>query len=340
MAHDVNVAGVLDQLPQGVGHHPGLDLGALFRGFGAATVELEVVAVLHHRLIAAAAQGHLQRQIGVFEQRVKAVAVPAQTDGQRGVDPTAFDGAHCVQHLKLLFGKDGKVLLLHDKQIPVPVIAQQQGAAAGAPVIELALDLRQQRRTLAFRAGLHQILIVVDHQNGHRRTGHLQRLAHLLGFRDIQPVGGGQHTVVALQLVRMAQRAVYPVGAVVPHHRLRTFPLALQQPVAVKARHHIVYHRFEHFFLQIRQRQKPVVAPQDLAGVQIEYQHGQRRVQHVAGTGGVDTAADPIQILPHTVLGHPVAPHAHIEHQGGDQCLSNSQQRRKGNRGHHKSRQA
>ena len=250
MAHDVNVAGVLDQLPQGVGHHPGLDLGALFRGFGAATVELEVVAVLHHRLIAAAAQGHLQRQIGVFEQRVKAVAVPAQTDGQRGVDPTAFDGAHCVQHLKLLFGKDGKVLLLHDKQIPVPVIAQQQGAAAGAPVIELALDLRQQRRTLAFRAGLHQILIIVDHQNGHRRAGHLQRLAHLLGLGNIHPVGSGQHTVVALQLVGMGQRTVYPVGAVVPHHRLRTFPLAFQQPVDIKPRHHIVYQRFKHFFLQ------------------------------------------------------------------------------------------
>ena len=340
VAHNVHVAGVVDQLPQGVGHNAGFYLGALLGGLGAAAVELEVVAVLHHRLVAAAAQGHLQRQIGVLEQAFKAVAVPAHADGQRGTDAAALHGAHCVQHVELLLGIDGEVLLLHHEQIPVPVIAQQQRAASGAPVVELALDIRQQRRAFALRAGLHQILIVVDHQNGHRGAGHVQRLAHLLRLGDVQPVGGGQHAVVALQLVGMAQCAVHPVGAVVPHHMLRRLPLALQHPVAVKAGDHVAHQRLKYLLLQVRQRQKPVVAPQDLSGVQVEHQHGQRRVQHVAGAGGVDAAADPVQILPHAVLGHPVAPDTHIDHQRGHQRLGNGQQRREGDSRHHKGGQA
>ena len=336
MAHDVDVPGVLHQLPQRVGHDAGLYLGALFGGLGAAAVELEIVPVLHHRLIAAPAQRHFQRQIGVFEQAVKAVAVPAHADGQRGADAAALHRADAVQHVELLLGVGGEILLLHHEQIPVAVIAQQQAAAVGAPVVELSLDIRQQRRALAFRTGLHQILVVVDHQNRHGGTGHVQRLAHLLRLGNVQPVGSGQHIVVALQLVGMAQRAEHPVGAVVPHHVFRRFPLALQQPVAVKPRHGVRHRHLKQLILQPRQTHEPVVAPQDLAGVQVEHQHRQRCVQHVAGAGGIHAAADAIQILPHAVLGHAVAPHAHIQHQRRHQRLGHRQQRRKGKGGDHK----
>ena len=131
--------------------------------------------------------------------------------------------------------------------------------------------------------------------------------------------------MVALQLVGMAQCAVHPVGAVVPHHMLRGFPLALPQPVAVKAGHHVAHRHLEQLILQVGQADEAVVAPQDLAAVQVEHQHGQGRIQHIAGAGGVQAAADAIQILPHAVLGHPVAPHAHIDHQRGHHRLGNGQ---------------
>ena len=95
--------------------------------------------------------------------------------------------------------------------------------------------------------------------------------------------------------------------------------------MAVKPGHYVAHQRLKHLFLQLGQRHETVVAPQDLAGAQIGHQHGQRRIQHVAGAGGVNAAADPVQILPHTVLSHAVAPDPHIDHQRGNQRLGNGQ---------------
>ena len=84
----------------------GLHLGALFRGLGTAAVELEVHAVAHHRLIAAAAESHFQRQIGIFVKFGDAVQVLADADGQGGMVAVAhLDVADGVQHGEFIFHK-------------------------------------------------------------------------------------------------------------------------------------------------------------------------------------------------------------------------------------------
>ena len=98
VAHDVDLPRVGDQLPQSLGHDPALDLGALFRGLGPAAVELEVQAVLHHRLVAAPAEGHLDGLFRPLEALLIALAVLAHADGQGGGD--AVLAGHLVDGLQ------------------------------------------------------------------------------------------------------------------------------------------------------------------------------------------------------------------------------------------------
>ena len=173
VAHDVHLPGVVHQLAQGVGHDPGLHLGALLGALGPAAVKLEVQPVLHHRLVAAPAQSHLQGQGRVFEQGVEAVGVPAHADGQGSRHAAGRHLPHGIQHGEAVLGIVGIAALLEHEQIPVPVIVQHQAVGPGGPLIQLLLQLGQHRRALALRAGLHQVLIVIHHQDGHHRPGHL-----------------------------------------------------------------------------------------------------------------------------------------------------------------------
>ena len=331
VTHDVHLPGVVDQLAQGIGHDTGLNLGALLGALAAAAVELEVHAILHHGLISAAAERHLQRQRRVLEQLLEAVLVPSHADGQRGGHALAgLHLPHLFQHVELALGKAGVVLLLKQEQVPVAVVAQQQSAGARRPCVHLLLQRSQQRRALVFRAGLHQLLVVIHHQDGQQGLCQLQRLAHLLRLGDVHPVGGGQRGLLAALRLRAAQSAEHPVDAVVPAELLRILPLALYEPAVGEIGDHRVHRRLEYFLLLGGELHEHIVAPQDLAGGHVEHQHGQRRVQHVAGAGGVHTAGHPIHILPHGGLRHFRAAPPHQNDQHGHRRLRQRQQRLKG----------
>ena len=341
VTHDVHLLGIVDQLTQSVGHDAGLDLGTFFGGLAAAAVELEVHTVLDHGLIAAAGEGHLQRQGGVLEQLLEAVLVPAHADGQRGGHTLAgLDLADLFQYVELAFGVAGVVLLLEEVEVTVAVVAQQQPAGAGGPVIQLFLQRGQQRRALILGAGLHQLLIVIHHEDGHKGLGQLQGLAHLLSLSDVHPVGGGQGGLVAALRLRAAQGAEDAVDTVVPAELLGIFTLAVQQPAVGEVGDHGIYRRFKDLILQAGQVREHIVAPQDLAGGYIEHQHGQRRVEHIAGPGGVHTAGDTVHVLADRGLGHLVAAAAHQNDQKGHQTLRRRQQRLEGHRHRHKGDEA
>ena len=84
VAHDIDLAGVADQVVEGLGHDPALYLGPLLRALAAAAVELEVQAVLHHRLVPAPAQGHLNAFVGALVQLLKGFAVLADAEKRSG----------------------------------------------------------------------------------------------------------------------------------------------------------------------------------------------------------------------------------------------------------------
>ena len=306
VAHDVHLTGVVHQLAQGVGHDPGFHLGAFFRGLGPAAVKLEVHPVLYHRLVAAAAQGHLQGHRRIFEQGVEAVGIPAHADGQSGRYAACRHLPDGIQHGEPVLGIVGIAAFLEYEQIPVPVIVEHQAVGPGGPLVQLFLQLGQHGGALALGAGLHQVLIIVHHQDGHHRPGHLQGLAQLLGIGNVHPIGRG-HSGGGVRS-GAGQAAVHPIDPVVPHHVLRALVFSLQQPTDGKRRNHGVEMGVEHALLLLRQLQKAVVAPHHGLGVRIEHHHRQRGKQHVAGPGGIHAAGEAVHILAHTLLHGAAAP--------------------------------
>ena len=306
VAHDVHLPGVVHQLAQGVGHDPGFHLGALFGALGPAAVKLEVQPVLHHRLVAAAAQSHLQGQGRVFEQGVEAVGVPAHADGQGSRHAAGRHLPHGIQHGEAVLGIVGVAALLEHEQIPVPVIVQHQAVGPGGPLIQLLLQLGQHRRALALRAGLHQVLVVIHHQDGHHRPGHLQGLAQLLGIGNVHPIGGG-HGGGGIRR-GAGQPAVHPIDPVVPHHVLRALVFPLHQPADGEGGHHGVEVGVKHALLLLRQSQEAVVAPHHGLGVHVEHHHGKRGKEHVAGPGGVHAPGEAVHVLAHALLHGAAAP--------------------------------
>ena len=299
MSHDEHTGGVGDQGGQGVGHHAAFDLGALLRLLGAAAVELEGVLIADDRLVAAPGQGHIQRQVGKTEQLLEAVAVLADADGQAGIDAAGVDhGAHRVQHVELLLDELLQILLLKDEQIALTLIAAQQTAGARHPGVQTGVDFGQKVRPLVIRQVLHhQILVVVDDEDGCHRPGcfiHVPDLAH---FAHIHPVGGGYEAAAAAPGAgKLAKNQIPPAAE---GDLVGMGALALHDPAGLKAgddRRQLALIELVAALLA-GELEKTVVGPDDLAALRAEHEHGQRSLGHGVLGGNIHAAGHVIQIL-------------------------------------------
>ena len=201
VAHDEHGGGVGHQLAQGVGHDPALHLGALLQLLGAAAEELEVELVLHHHLVAAAAQGHLHRQGGVLKQVAEGVPVLADADGQGGLD--ARGAGHLpdgVQDGELALLELGQIAFLKEEQVAVPLVPAEHTLSGGHPLSKPIVDLTAHGRLGVVGSALHQLLVVVHRQDGYHRAGGVKLIPHLGKVGDVHPVGGGQVAPGALLL--------------------------------------------------------------------------------------------------------------------------------------------
>ena len=229
MAHDVDLSRVCDQLPEGVGHHAGFHFGPLLRGLGTAAVEGEVHLIPHHRLIAAPAQCHFQRELGVFVQLRDTGRILADADGQGWVDILRHaDRPDGVQNGELFVYKMLKILFFKQEQVMVPVRFQQDALACVGPGLQFFVDLRQDRAALGILAGLHQVLVVVQHQDRRHRAAGLVDLSQMIGLRSLHPVGSGHQALHAGAVPGAHQTAVDPETVIVQLHPLRALLLSAQ----------------------------------------------------------------------------------------------------------------
>ena len=326
VAHDVDLSRVRDQLSESVGHHTGFHFGPLLRGLGAAAVEGEVHLIPHHRLIAAPAQCHFQRELGVFVQLRDAGRILADADGQGGVDILRHaDRPDSVQNRKLFIHKMLEILFLKQKQIMIPVRFQQDPMARVGPGLQFFVDLRQDRAALGILAGLHQVLVVVQHQDRRHRAAGLVDLSQMIGLRSLHPVGGGHQALHAGAVPGAHQTAVDPETVIVQLHPLRAFLLSAQQPLDLKIRYSLGKPHLKEMLPDAGQLQKALIAPDDLSGVRPEHQRGQGRVDEGGLAGGVHTAGDRVDVLQNALPPLLIAlPEIEVQ-QNGQRSLSQSQ---------------
>ena len=96
-----------------------------------------------------------------------------------------------VQHIKFPLHKLVQVLLLKEKQVPLPLVAAEQASGLGHPFIQPVVDLSQDAGSLILRQVLHQVLVIVDEQNGRHRPGGVEFVPYQAELGDIHPIGGG-----------------------------------------------------------------------------------------------------------------------------------------------------
>ena len=279
-------------------------------------------------MVAAAAQRHLQRKPRVFIQRLKALGLPTHADRHGGTHALRrLHRAHLVQNGKAPCGKGFILLLGEDHEVAVSVVFHHEGAAGAPPLIHFFFHGRPHRRALSLGAGVHEILVVVDHHNGHHRPCFGQRGAHVLQIRHVHPVGGGQHPQMplALGLGEAAEDAVAPA---VPGEQRRVLTLALQQPVGLKVRHHLPHSGLENVVPHLGQPHEQVVGPEYVVAVRVKHHHGRGGKEHIAGLGGVRPAGNALHILMELLLHQLAAAVADIPHQHGRPHLAHRQDRR------------
>ncbi len=152
-----------NELAEGVGHHAGFDLRALFGGLGLAAVEFKVKAVAHDDLVAAARERHFDREHGVLIERFVVIHVLAHADRERCGDAVLSDDAsHRVEHGEFTLKQLLILLLGRDEHVAVTIEFAQQAVRILEPCADLFVDGGEHRAARRLAASLHQLFVVVD----------------------------------------------------------------------------------------------------------------------------------------------------------------------------------
>ena len=301
VTHDIDLRGVIHQLPQGIGHHAGLHLRPLLRSLGAAAVELEIHLIAHDRLIAAAAEGHFQRELRVLIQLRQCLGILTHADGKGRMEALAhFNAPHSIQNRKFPIHELLIVLLFKNIEVAVPLGLDQKARPGGCPAVDLFVDLGLNGAALGIGADLGHFVVVIHHQNGHHRAGGVVSLPDIVGLGGIHPVGGGHH--IAAPAPGADHRPVDPVAAVVQLHPLGTFLPPLQQPRYGKLRYGVLQLHLKKMLPDSCQLQKGLVGPDDLSGVRPKNHGGQGGIHQRGFAGAVHTAGNGVDVLQNVLL--------------------------------------
>ena len=102
-----------------------------------------------------------------------------------------------IQNRKLILNKMLVILLLKHVQIAVTIHLQQQTVSCLCPLEQTLFHLSTNSASLGIRAGFHQIVIVVQHQDSHDGTGCKMTFPQQVALRGIHPVSGCNQILVA-----------------------------------------------------------------------------------------------------------------------------------------------
>ena len=234
MAHDEHPAALTDELHEGVGGDTGADLAPVLCLPGSAAEEGEVQPVLHHRLVAAPAQGHFDGQGGKFIALLKGGTVHTQADGQGGGKTcrvgNLVDG---LQHGEFLLHGLPQVPLFKDKQKPVLFQPTEKPVIPLRPLGDGVVNPGGEAGDGAFRQVLGQLVIVVHQDDGNHRAGADVLVPHLVKLREIREIQHPQPGL--LRVVACGDHAVNPVPPLLQGHVVGVLRLAGQEPVGIEA---------------------------------------------------------------------------------------------------------
>ena len=143
-------------------------------------------------------------------QKLCKVGVHANADGHGGGQAVGgVDLAHRVQQGELGLLQGGQVLLLEDKEVAIPVIAQHQTVGGLCPQLDLLVNGTAQGGAGVVVQAAAQVVVIVDGQNGHHRAGAVVQILERQILGDVQPVGGGDDAGAGAAALRPGHMAAF-----------------------------------------------------------------------------------------------------------------------------------
>ena len=235
--------------------------------------------------------------------------------------------------------QDGELLLHHpleallvaQEQVAVPVVLAQHPARACDPGVEPLVNLGQDRGLGRLAPRLHQLLVVVQHQDdGHQAAGLVEGL-DMLALGDVHKIGGDNLALAGGAAPHAANRAVDTVDTARDACQLPVVA-ALQHPLVIKVRGQIPNAHIKYVFLGLGQPDEAVIGPDDIPAVRLEHHHRQGGVEDAVFIDGIHAAGDRLDVLHHVAAAaRALAAVVKVEqHQG--RYLSRRQQRLDGDR--------
>ena len=230
VSHDEHLAALVDQLRHGIGHHPGTNLAAVIRFLGTPAVEGEVEAIFDHRLIAAPAQRHFNRQRREFVALIIRRSIHAQAKGNRRANSCRIRHLmDLLQQRELILNGLIQSALFKNKQEPVPFQLAKQSLIAFRPLGDGIIELGVHGGNRAVSQILGQLVIVVHQDDGHHRSGTDVLVPYLIQFRQIRKIQNAQHGSVPV--VSPDGGTVHPIPAVSHGNIIGILRFSAHQPI-------------------------------------------------------------------------------------------------------------
>ena len=338
VSHDEHMAALADQLHQRVGGDPGANLAAVIRLPVPSAVEAEIEAVLHHRLIAAPAQGHFNAEGSEIVALLKIPAVHAKADGDgRGQASGIGDLVDAFQQGKLAVHCPLQVPLFKNEQEAVSFQLPQQPVVALRPLGDGVVELGIHIGNGAFRQVFCQFLIVVNEDNGDHRAGADILVPNLVQLRQVTEIQHPQHGAPAV--LRPDGSAVDPVTPGAEEGILWAFGLAGFQPVQRKLRQNLLQLLLHHRVRVAGQFTEPMIGPDNHIVPHPNEYRGQGAFPLGGGLHRIGHGLDIALQLPAPAVSVHHIQHEHHQRHGGfhrRQPVVAFQQRRRAEGCHHK----
>ena len=163
VSHDQNPVPAGDDFVQRMRLHPRLHAGVLFHLLALSAIIADLLRRLHHRLVSAAPQCHINgcpRKL-----KILGIGQAVQTDSYADGDShlvSDVHGLHIVQNLETLFAHLRHSPLTQDRQILVLLQLSADAVEAGNVFVHLPVDQRDQKGTANLFHALQRLIIIIQ----------------------------------------------------------------------------------------------------------------------------------------------------------------------------------
>ena len=201
-----------------------------------------------------------------------------------------------IHHVKFLLQEGGKIALLKDKEIVVPVVPAEDSFGGGGPLVQAAVDVGKHGGLDVVVDALEDFLVVVQNQKGHDGAGIVELIPQLGEAGDVQPIGGGQKAALPL-VVGVDQVAEDQEPALSPEYLRGALGLALHEPAGIKTGDGVGDLPVKEVVPLPCDLEKTVIGPDDFLRFRPEDHHGKGGVHHGILGGQIHIAGDVFNIV-------------------------------------------